>query len=111
MKKRAAAVPWDKVDPRYAVPGAADLFVIHLKVTAGGKTIETSVDDLLLRSGDAGPHVPAKAQPPKPLVELLNYLDELYRDRRPQVGQEAPGTGPRSGLDDRRAALEGEPER
>jgi hypothetical protein len=88
LKKRLAAVEWSKVDPRYAVPGAADIFVIHLKVTSGNKTIETSVDDMLLRPSDTEASIPAKVQPPKPLVELLRYLDELYRDRRPKP---APG--------------------
>jgi hypothetical protein len=80
VNKRVAAVDWKGMKPRYAIPGAADLFVIQLQATVGGKTYSTSVDDLLLTPdhgmGKADP------QPPKPLVELLQYLDQTWKQQK-----------------------------
>jgi hypothetical protein len=77
LAKRAAAVDWKTVQPKYVDPQVADAFNVGLTVAVGAETHKTTVTD------------PAPAKVPEALASLTKYLRDLRQ--KPEQAPAKPG--------------------
>jgi hypothetical protein len=75
LNKRAAAVDWKSVQPKYVDPQVADAFNVALTVAVGVETHKTVVSD------------PAPAKVPEALASLTKYLRELRQKYEQAAGK------------------------